>query len=443
MSGRRERPGRHDADPFIAADVLLRHLRRGGAAGLPPVTDEQWTAVADEAVRQKIAPLAWRRLMLGPARHAIPEPVQQHLRDLYLRSAFRNTLLLREAADIAARLTERGLPVLFLKGVHLAADAYAEPALRSMADIDLMVPRDRLAEVDRMFVTWGWGPLPRPDIEAFCRRYPHIAPLHKDGSFPVEVHYSIERPTSPFAIDAHDLWDRARPIDLLGVPVRVLSTEDLLLHLCLHASYHHRFDRAPLKCLLDVAAVADRHEGEIDWTLLGGRAAEWGASRFAWCTLRLARDLLDAAIPEGALEPLGHEQADEDVIRVARQYIVTPPITLPVAYKELRETHGFRERLAWFTRSLFLPPHRMRQVYHLRRGSPLVWLFYLLRPFDLLIRRGLLMARVALRTPALKPTLERERSRDRINAWVERADSRPRTPAAATGSRAGGEGAGM
>lgn len=294
-----------------------------------------------------------------------------------------------------------------------------------------------------MFVTWGWGPLPRPDIEAFCRRYPHIAPLHKDGSFPVEVHYSIERPTSPFAIDAHDLWDRARPIDLLGVPVRVLSTEDLLLHLCLHASYHHRFDRAPLKCLLDVAAVADRHEGEIDWTLLGGRAAEWGASRFAWCTLRLARDLLDAAIPEGALEPLGHEQADEDVIRVARQYIVTPPITLPVAYKELRETHGFRERLAWFTRSLFLPPHRMRQVYHLRRGSPLVWLFYLLRPFDLLIRRGLLMARVALRTPALKPTLERERSRDRINAWVERADSRPRTPAAATGSRAGGEGAGM
>ncbi len=423
MSGREERTAFSSGDRFVAADVLLRHARRGGAAGLPPVTDAQWEALVDEAVRQRIAAFAWHRLSRGPARSSMPETVQQRLRDLYLRGAFRNTLLLREAADIAARLTARGVPVLFLKGVHLAAHTYAEPALRSMADIDLMVPRDRLADVDRMFVEWGWGPLPRPDIEAFCRRFPHTAPLHKEGSFPFEVHYAIERPTSPFRIDVDGLWERARTIDIEGVPVRVLSTEDLLLHLCLHASYHHRFDRAPLKSLVDVAVVTDRHEGEIDWTGLSERAAVWGASPFVYCTLRLARELLDAAVPEGALEAFGHAPADEEVVRVARQYIVTPPVDLPIAYKELRAAHGLRERLAWATRSLLLPPARMRQVYGLGRGSPLVWAYYLLRPFDLLVRRGLLMLRVALRTPALQPTLERERSRDRINAWVDRADA--------------------
>jgi hypothetical protein len=29
---------------------------------------------------------------------------------------------------------------------------------------------------------------------------------------------------------------------------------------------------------------------------------------------------------------------------------------------------------------------------------------------------------MALRTPAMRPTLERERGRDRINEWVDRAD---------------------
>jgi hypothetical protein len=65
----------------------------------------------------------------------------------------------------------------------------------------------------------------------------------------------------------------------------------------------------------------------------------------------------------------------------------------------------------------------------LRKGSLLVYPYYLFRPFDLLVRRGLLLARMALRTPELRPTLERERSRDRINDWVDRADDPPSTRA--------------
>jgi hypothetical protein len=64
----------------------------------------------------------------------------------------------------------------------------------------------------------------------------------------------------------------------------------------------------------------------------------------------------------------------------------------------------------------------------------LVYAYYLVRPFDLLIRRGVLLARVALRTRELRPTLERERSRDRINDWVDRADDEPSRRSAVNGS---------
>jgi hypothetical protein len=40
------------------------------------------------------------------------------------------------------------------------------------------------------------------------------------------------------------LWSRSRVGELEGVPIRLLALEDLLLHLALHSSYHHRFDRS-------------------------------------------------------------------------------------------------------------------------------------------------------------------------------------------------------
>jgi hypothetical protein len=426
MSGTTDRrpggPHLTKADQFVGTDVLLRHLRRGGPGGLPALTDTHWHAVADEAIRQLIAPLAFRRLKAGPARDTIPPAVLQRLSDYYLRSAFRNALVLREAAAAARLLASHDIPCLFLKGIHLAGWIYAEPALRSMADIDLMVPRDRLADADRAFTEQGWGPLPRPDIAAFAARFPHIAPLQRKGSIEIEIHYAIERPTSPFTIDVDGLWRRAKPVAVEGAAAWVLSAEDLLLHLCLHASYHHRWDRSPLKGLIDVMAVADRCEGELDWNALAKRAKAWGADRFVYCALRLARDLLDAPIPPIALQPLGPDAGDEDVIRLVRHFIITPPVNLPSAYKELRGTRGLRDRLAWLTRNTFLPPDRLRRLYSLRAGSWLVYPYYVVRPFDLLIRRGLLLARMALRTPAMRPTLERERGRDRINEWVDRAD---------------------
>jgi len=421
-------------DRAIGADVLLRHLRREPANSLPALTETQWDAVVSEAIRQRVAPLAFRRIKAGPAHAVIPPPALQRLADYHLRSSFRNVLVLRQAASAAQLLATRGIPVIFLKGVHLAGWIYPEAALRSMADIDLMVPRERLADAEQIFVEAGFGPLPRPDFGERLNRYAHIAPLRRKGSLDLEVHYSIERPTSPFRIDVAQLWERSRQAVLEETPVRLLSAEDLLLHLCLHASYHHRYDRSPLKGLLDVAAVVTRHEADLDWVALVGRARQWGATRFVYCTLRLAREVLDAPIPVPALEPLGPESADEEVIAIARHFIVTPPAELPRAYQELREKRGIRDRLAWLTRNIFLPPDRLRRLYGLRPGSPLVYAYYLVRPFDLLIRRGVLLARVALRTRELRPTLERERSRDRINDWVDRADDEPSRRAAVNGS---------
>ena len=91
--------------------------------------------------------------------------------------------------------------------------------------------------------------------------------------------------------------------------MRLLSLEDLLIHLALHSSYHHRFDRSAFQGLVDIHTVIVRHGEKIDWQTLAHRAVEWKAAGFLYSTLRLTREVLGAPIPDGTLQSLPHVYA--------------------------------------------------------------------------------------------------------------------------------------
>jgi hypothetical protein len=422
-------PGRIQAIPLedrlAAQHFLLEHLRRGGSPSrLPTPTASDWECIVEEAVRHRIAPLAYRRLADGPWGAMMPDETRERLRSIYVHNAFRNAILLRETAHAVAALAGAGVPTMLLKGVHLAGFVYDEPALRSMADIDLMVPRAKLATAERVFLEQGYGPLPRPDLEEHCAWSNHLPKLEKPDAEVLEVHYAIERPTAPFAIDSDALWARARAVRVGGLQAWALCDEDLLLHLCLHASYHHRFDRYALKGLLDVSTLVDRCADTLDWNDVAATANTWRAGGFVYCTLRLVREILGAQVPPSVLSALTHDAADDEVMAVAERYILTPPVDLPEAVLDMRRHRGLAERLALFVRGVFLPREQLRRMYGLRPGSPLIAGLYVVRLFDLLRRRGGIMLRTLFRAQSVEPTLERENDRQEIERWASRVGAR-------------------
>lgn len=418
-----------DSDRAVAARALLDVLR--GPPDLvraPELTEGQWDAFTAEVARHQIVPMAYRRLEQADVRSGVPESILSDLREMFIVRAFRTANLLRETGKVLRTLEAKGIRTMVLKGVHLAAAIYPEPAFRGMADVDIMVDRDQLAKAEAIFVKRGWGPEPRPDVDRFCERSNHLAKLWKPGSIVLEIHYHIERPTSPFRVPIEDLWATARPVTVEGVPTLGLAPEELILHLSIHASYHHRYARAPLKALLDVRAVLTRCADEIDWERLCRLATDWGMSRFAYSTLRLAERVLHAPIDEQAVDSLERGVADEELVGVAQNYILTPFIDLPESYELLAESR-VRNRLKLLARTVFLPPTQMRARYGVKPGSPIVLLYYLLRPFDILYRRGGLLLGLLLQTRKLRPTLKRERDRRLINRWVDAAHEES-TPAA-------------
>lgn len=408
---------RSSLERLEAGERLVALLRPDAA--VPPLSTYQWDAVIDEAVRHKVAPLLYDRLR---GRADVPPEAAARLRDTYARFALRAALLQRELSAVLAVVATRSIPCIALKGIALVLDTYAEPALRSMADIDLLVPRDRLADAERALLEGGWGSEPRPDIAAYTSWCHHIAPLNRPGGPHVEIHWTIERPSSPFRIDIEGVWARSR-VSAGDPRTRVPAPEDLLLHACLHAAYHHRFDRAALKHLSDVGALLARHGEGIDFELLTRLSNESGAGTFVYCTLRLAHELLGVPIPSGALDALDRTGDEEAIVRAARNYILTPPEPLPSAYDQLAGQRTLRDRATLVGSTVFPGRAVIRRVHDLPEDSWRWVAFAALRPLDLLVRRGWIGARILFRSRALRPVLRREVDRRAIYRWVDEANA--------------------
>ncbi len=400
---------------------LLALLRGGGRdRGCP--SEDEWPLLLGQAAQWQCGALAYRFFEDVGCLERAPAGVRDRLRSIYLQAATRNALLFRDTARAAAMLARAEIPLMLLKGVHLARFVYPEPALRSMADLDLMVPRDRLIEAENLFLEAGYGPTPRPDPVEFCTRSNHLAKLSAPGGTVVELHWTIERPTSPFAIDLDGLWARAEMVPFEKQQVRVLSPEDLVLHLVLHTSYHHGFDRSAIKALVDIRQVVDHHRDVLDWDALVGRANAWRAGGVTYVTLRLAASIMDAPVPAVALRTLEHSSRDEAAVTSAREFILRPP-ALPKVFVEVARRTG-SDRWRWIVGRLLPPPVTMARLHGLPIGSPWVYPLYLIRLAGLVARRGLLLLRAILPGAARAKTLERESNRQRIEEWVKSQGSR-------------------
>lgn len=167
-------------------------------------------------------------------------------------------------AAAAAALNRRGIAAGALKGPVLADRIHPDPGLRPAGDLDLLVGERRLSEAADALAAEGYRVLP----ERYGRRHPHHLSLVHPERPPIELH---DRPESGFGarLSGEDALSRASPRFLPGgAEVRVLSPEDELVALCVHAAGHLFERRGWLHDLLLFLDV----QPDLDWRLVAERA---------------------------------------------------------------------------------------------------------------------------------------------------------------------------
>jgi hypothetical protein len=364
-------------------DCLNRETDNLTITQLNSLSIVDWELIVQLAIKQDLAPLLHYRLKNTFPRLSFPEVLKPTLKETYFASLLRNTLLYSELTQVTQALQQEGISVIMLKGVDLAQNIYNNIALRSMSDIDILVRRTDLKKADEELGKLGYRKLEHQ------LAYHHLPPFFKEGAPLIEVHWHIERPSNPFTIDIEELWQRAQPTTIAECEVLVLSPEDLLLHLCVHAAFHHLF-QIGLRSLYDIAEVIYHNQNNIEWEAVCWRTQQWGANNSVYLALYLAQTLVGAAVPREVLDTLKPDDCDPRIITWAKAQLVhkfEEPVLPPTELIKWWKSKQILEKIYLFRQRVFLPRAKLAKIYSISPDLPPIY-FYYIRLKDLLVRHS-------------------------------------------------------
>tara|TARA_R110000782_G_scaffold78276_2_gene154918 strand:+ start:67515 stop:68510 length:996 start_codon:yes stop_codon:yes gene_type:complete len=204
---------------------LLREPERVEALG-----PEQWNGVIAAARAERLlATLAYR--VQGVKLPAALGPI---LADARHDAARDKQVALWEADRAMAALAPLDISVMLLKGAAYVAGDLSAGEGRSIGDLDILLPRDRLDEAEAALLAAGWEWVkPDPYDDVYYRRWMHELPpmIHRERDRMIDVHHTILPLTARPTPDAETLI--AQSIKLPD-GLRILSPEDRICHAAAH-----------------------------------------------------------------------------------------------------------------------------------------------------------------------------------------------------------------
>ncbi len=261
------------------------------------LTAQQWNELLWLGHKYGLRARLHTALWAGDLINHVPPKALTHLRAASIAAESSQTSVRFEINRVMRTLGQLEVPVILLKGAaYMMADLPAARG-RLVGDLDLMVPRSRIDEVEQALVAGGWV---APEISAYDQRYyrdsmHEIPPLqHPERDTPVDIHHTIAPPTGRAHVDADSLLAASLPV--AGTRLRVLAPADMVLH----SAYHLFSDEVgkPLRDLFDLHDLFCHFGARAGfWDELFVRARLHGLGRPLYYALRHARRTLGTAIP--------------------------------------------------------------------------------------------------------------------------------------------------
>lgn len=388
------------------------------STNLAQLSLEQWRAIVAWAQEQRVAALLYYRLRQQGVDIELPPVVRTQLKAYYQQVAVNNILLYYQLKRLLAALQDEQIPAILLKGAYLGGAVYPEITLRQMVDVDLLVQPEQLAQVIAVVTKLGYQSVqPIGDLQPYLAHKHHLPPFVKANAPSLEIHWSITKPNLSYTIDMTELWLRAQPAVVNGSAVLALAPEDLLLHVCLHATYQHWLEQ-DIRFLCDIDVICRHFAATFDWGQFTQRAVAWGWHRGVYLALQLAHEQLATPIPAAVLAALHPEQASTlvadaklrlDTTRTEQSYLTSHD------FCEVWEEERLLDRIRKALGRVFIPRDRLASIYPVAANSPKIYLYYGVRLVSLLSRYGGMMLQ-----------LQRQQSSDLVYtrkaalvAWLE------------------------
>ncbi|WP_333572753.1 nucleotidyltransferase domain-containing protein [Sphingomonas sp.] len=284
------------------ARLLARVLR--DPAAIAELQAAEWNALWAVARAEQLAGTLAHRIAGLP----MPGAAARLVADAIASAEQGCTAALWEAEMARRALAAIDAPVVLLKGTAYAAAGLSPSTGRVIGDLDILVPRESIGEVEAALLASGWEWVkPDPYDDAYYRRWMHELPplIHRDRDRMIDVHHTILPRTARIRPDARALLADSV---VLENGLRILSPQDMLCHAAAHLFADGDL-AGGMRNLWDIHCLL----GEFGFGGLAERAAHHGLSAAMARAVRQAVRLYGTEAPPAwqgwdALDPLFHRR---------------------------------------------------------------------------------------------------------------------------------------
>lgn len=229
----------------------------------------------------------------------LPAGFNQHLAGTRRLMHSHTAEVRRELGHIRQALQGLQVPVLLLKGAAYVAGGLPTAQGRFFSDVDILVPKSRLGEVEAELLRHGWmGTHHSAYDQRYYREWMHELPplVHIRRQSALDVHHAIAPETARWRTDSACLWAQAQALPG-DTGYRVLAPVDMVLHSMVHLFLNEELSHG-LRDLADIDQLL-RHFGAEPafWPSLAARARELGLQRALYHALRCTSEILATPVP--------------------------------------------------------------------------------------------------------------------------------------------------
>jgi hypothetical protein len=299
-----------------------------------PLAEPPAQSLLSDAATRRLLPLLWSRWRQWPhsGDAAAADAVVAGILPEVKRTWLENHRRLKAANALAEQLAAAGVPVMLVKGLPLALQAYGDLGLRPMGDFDLVVPLAQVQPALQVLAAAGWHPLPTPlkhsshedgeallppwalqprPLEAFDAPFlqvRHSHGFHHASGLEADLHWFVFQGQCDPGVD-DGLWHRAIALATVNrapgsQPSPLLLVPDPADHLLLLLSHAARWDAVPAVRWLADAALLLRVAPTLDWDRLRQEARRRRLAALVAPMLALLREQAQAAVPPDLVREL-------------------------------------------------------------------------------------------------------------------------------------------
>jgi len=230
-------------------------------------------------------------------------PIQHHLVAAKTLAERQRRAVAWEARKLDQALAKLNIPVVLLKGAAYALADLPAGRGRLFADVDILVPKSSLGQVEAALLLHGWhGTQHSAYDERYYRQWMHELPplTHIRRQTHLDVHHNLLPETARLKTMPELVLEASEPLEGYQA-LRVPCLEDMVLHSATHLFHEGEWGHG-LRDLVDLDQLLRHGMSRPNWwDDVLGRAEALNLTGPLALALRYARRLLDTPVPNDIL----------------------------------------------------------------------------------------------------------------------------------------------